>query len=361
MQDYTLLNPGPVNVSQNVRNALLNPDICHREIEYIQLQNSIRNKLLQAFHLDPKIYTSAIVTGSGTAALEMTISSVLPPNKSLLIVNNGVYGARILKIAQTYQLQHYQISFQWSQTPDVQLIEKLIHQYPDIQAIAIVHHETTTGLINPIDNVAQLASKFQKILIVDSISGLAGENFDFQKINPDFVVSTSNKCIQGFPGLSFTLFKRQLVPRIKLVPQRNLYLNLYQYWSHQENHQVLFTPAVQIAFALNAALDELIQETVSLRIQRYQNIASILRNAFQKLELRFFLQKNQQSNTITSLYIPKNFSYSSLHLPLKQAGFVIYQGQSFLSNSIFRIANMGHIPKEKILLFIQKLSQILKQ
>ena len=359
-RNYVLLNPGPVNVSQRVRDALLFPDVCHREPEYLDLQKDIRQKILQAFDLDSKIYDLVLVTGSGTSALDMTFTHILSENKKVLILNNGFYGLRIVEIAKTYRFPIYEVELPWNQDPDLELLTKYLKKDPDIQVIAVVHHETSSGLINPLPQIAELAKRFDKLLFVDSVSGLGGEELDFEKVSPDFVVSTTNKCIQGFPGMAFTIFKKKHLPHMESISPRNFYLNLFQHWKCQYSGQTRFTPAVQIAFAFRAALDELIQETLSKRIERFKKTADVLRKSFEEMDLKFFLPRHLLSNTITSLYLPENISYKTLHQHCKKQGFIIYEGRAQLAQSVFRIANMGWIPDEKILEFSQILRQIFR-
>ena len=178
MPRIVLLNPGPVNVTDRVRKALLLPDLCHREKEFSMLMETIRKKLLKAFDIE-KEYTSALVSGSGTAALEMAVSSSLSPGRSMLVIQNGVYGERISKICEVYQFRQHAIQLNWGEPPSLENIENELKQNPDIEVVALVHHETTTGLLNPLEEVGKLARRYEKVFLVDCISSLAGDSIDF--------------------------------------------------------------------------------------------------------------------------------------------------------------------------------------
>src|SRR5581483_5208800 len=167
-----LLNPGPVNVSPRVRAALAREDICHREPEFSDLQQSIRSRLLEAFA--PKGgFTAVLLTGSGTAALEAAVTSVLSERGRLVIVSNGVYGERIVAIAVAARLPHLVVESPWTSPPDLDAVDRALRE-PGVEAVAVVHHETTTGLRNPVPDVARLARARGKLVLVDSVSGLAG-------------------------------------------------------------------------------------------------------------------------------------------------------------------------------------------
>ena len=352
MSRTVLLNPGPVNVTDRVRQALMLPDLCHREKEFSDLMAAIRTKLLKAFDIEEE-YTSVLVSGSGTAALEMAVSSSLSPGRSMLVIQNGVYGERISKICEVYQFRQRTIKLKWGEPPSLEDIENELKQNPDIEVVALVHHETTTGLLNPLEKVGALARHYGKVFLVDCISSLAGDEIDFKSI--DIAVGTANKCVQGFPGVSFVLFRKKELQRLRKIPERTLYFNLTGYHKAQEAGGMLFTPAIPAHYALDVALDELIEETVAGRIKRYAKAAAFLRAGFRDIGLEFLIPQGWRSNCLTSLRLPKGVSYEKLHAELKANGFVIYAGQGDLSATIFRIANMGDIRTEEFEHFLKVL------
>ncbi len=346
MKRTVLLNPGPVNVTERVRQALLKPDLCHREKEFSDLMQSIRSKLVRAFGIEND-YDAVLTTGSGTAALEMAVSSCLGAGQSMLVIRNGVYGDRIAAMAEAYGFNIQCLDTPWGEPPILDDIEQTLKQNPKIEVVALVHHETTTGLLNPVHEIGELVQKYKKRFLVDSISSLAGDALDFNRAGVDLCVGTANKCLQGLPGVSFVLVRKTELPRLETIPERSHYFNLYKNHQVQEKGDTLFTPAVQIHYALDAALDELIEETVQGRIQRYRQAAAMLRKGFREMGLETIVPEGRGSNTLTALKLPEGVTYQGLHDRLKEKGFVIYAGQKKLSESIFRIANMGDITTEE--------------
>jgi 2-aminoethylphosphonate-pyruvate transaminase len=355
MKRTVLLNPGPVNVTERVRQALLKPDLCHREKEFSDLMQSIRSKLVRAFGIQND-FNAVLTTGSGTAALEMAVCSCLDESQSMLVIRNGVYGDRIAAMAEAYGFDTVCLDTSWGEPPDLVAIEQALKQNPKIEVVALVHHETTTGLLNPVHEIGELVRKYKKRFLVDSISGLAGDALDFNRASVDFCVGTANKCLQGLPGVSFVLVRKTELKRLEKIPERSHYLNLHNNHQAQEKGDTLFTPAVQIHYALDAALDELIEETVQGRINRYKRAAAMIRKGFQDMGLEFIVPGEHRSNTLTALKLPEGVTYAGLHDRLREKGFVIYAGQKKLSESIFRIANMGDITPEEF----QRLLETLK-
>ena len=356
MKRLVLLNPGPINVTERVQKALWRGDLCHREEESSRLMGQIRRKLTEAFGINQE-YTAVLISGSGTAALEMSISSSLSPGKSILVIQNGVYGERIAKIAEIYQFKKHVLNYPWGQPPRLEDIDKALNDFPDIEVIAMVHHETTTGLLNPLEKVGELAHKYEKRFLADCISSLGGDRIVFDSACPDFIAGTANKCLHGLPGVSFVLFRKKELCWLNKMPARSLYLNLFAHHGAQEAGDMLFTPAIQVHYALDEALDELQEETVQKRIERYKNNASLLRKGFQDIGLAFLVPEGMRSNCLTSLKLPEGISYNWLHDRLKENGFIIYAGQGNFNEKIFRVANMGDIRKEEFEQFLEVLKE----
>ncbi len=356
-----LLNPGPVNVSDRVRNALMGPDICHRESECADLIGTIRRRLLEAFVPGAESeYTAILLTGSGTAAVEASIMSCLPPGKRLIHVNNGVYGERISSIIATQRLGITEIKYKWDTVPDPEAILRALKQQPSAHGVVMVHHETTLGLLNPADEVADLVDSRGGVFIVDAVSGLGGESLDIAGRHMYMVAGTAGKCIQGFPGVSFVLVRKGFMENVLKYPKRTWYLNLANYYTAQESGTVPFTPAVQVYAAFNEALSELLEEGVANRIQRYGRMAARIRERMATLGVRAVLAPEHQSNSLTAFYLPEGISYAVLHDRLKERGYVIYAGQGHLESEIFRVANMGALQDAHVDGFLGAFAEVLR-
>jgi 2-aminoethylphosphonate-pyruvate transaminase len=351
-----LLNPGPVNVSTRVRAALDGPDLCHREPEFFDLQDDIRRLLLDVFGVAAD-YTAVLLTGSGTAMVEAMIASAVPPRGRLLVVQNGVYGERIARIATAHGIAHEIVESAWTERPAVETMAARLRA-ARFDALAVVHHETTTGLLNDLAPLAALCRDHGVRLLVDAVSALAGETFDFGAWRPDVVACTANKCVQGLPGISFALVRRDCMAAMTAFPERSLYLHLPRHHQEQERRSTPFTPAIQVAFALRAALEELRDETVAGRIARYGRASAIVREGLAALGLTLLLPPNLRSTTLTAVALPHDVSYAALHDELKRAGFVIYAGQGPLAASLFRVATMGDVDTQDYRRFVDALAAV---
>lgn len=305
----------------------------------------VRHKLLRAFGLETSSYVAALIAGSGTAAVELGIASIVRPTRSLLVINNGVYGARIAKMAAAHAIPTQELVSAWHERPDLAAIDALLQKDGSIDAVALVHHETTTGLLNPVKEIGALCRKYDKLFFVDSVSGLGGEELNIQGCGVDIVACTANKCLHGLPGMAFVLVSERTQAHVKEVPSRSVYFDLRNYITQQEQGQVPFTPCIPGTYTLNQALDELQAEGgIAQRIATYRERSGLLRREFKEIGLRLYLDEALLSNSITTFQLPSGVSYAELHRALKNRGFVIYAGQGKLEHEVFRVANMGHVP-----------------
>ena len=357
MQQYILLNPGPVNVSPHVRQALLRGDLCHREEEFVELLVNIRTKLLKAFA--PDDYTAVVVSGSGTLAVEAMVSSAIAEGKKLLVINNGVYGDRMRQMAEAHRIPTVELTCGWTEAPAAAQIELTLKNDHNIAAVALVHHETTTGLLNPVTEIGAVVRGAGRLFLLDAVSALGGEDLDVIRDNVDLCACTANKCVQGQPGVAFVLVRNEVMAAMRDYPRHSLYLHLPLHWEAQERQSIPFTPSIPAWYALDAALDELLEETPHGRVERYHAAAQLLRAGFTNMGLHFLLPPELHSNSLTSLLLPQDAAYTDLHDGLKQRGFVIYEGQGKLQTEIFRVANMGHLTLDDFRRFLIALKGVL--
>jgi len=355
-----LLCPGPVNTTAHVKNALGGPDLCHREPEFSDLLQTTRAKLVHALGLGER-YTAVLIGGSGTAALEAAILAAVEPNKKLLVVNNGVYGSRIAQIARLHGLGLVEIRSPLMERPNLDRVAAALKRETKISCVAMVHHETSTGILNPVEAVGVLARKFRKRFLVDAISSLGAQKLELGRYRIGLCVGSAGKALHGSPGLSFVLLSQEEATRIMKLKGSCLYLDLGLQLRSQENAEPPFTPPVPLIAALNAALDELAKEGLAGRIAHYKERAILLRTGFKKLGLELIVPEKDLSNSLTALRLPGKTPYATLHNALKKAGFVIYAGQSELKGKIFRVAHMGGVASGDLKDFLKSLEQVLSR
>ena len=353
-----LLNPGPVTLSDRVRKALLNPDLCHREVEFSQLQTRIREQLLHVYNLSPQEWTAILLTGSGTSAVEAMITSLVPDKGKLLIIENGVYGERISKIAKIHRIEHMIFHHDWGEEIRLSELEQILRENPDISHLAVIHHETTTGRLNDLGKLAPVCKKHQVKMLVDGVSSFGAEEIDFDTWDLTACAATANKCLHGIPGTAFTIVKRNALNSADYRP-RTLYLDLATYNQKQDQGGTPFTQSVQSFYALAEALDEFEEAGGwQARYQHYQKLAKFVREELIALGIKPLISEQSSSIVLNAYYLPEGVSYENLHSTLKKDGFIIYAGQGDCARSIFRVSTMGAITPDDMTVFIESIKKI---
>ena len=222
-----LLNPGPATTTDTVKYAQVVPDICPREEEFGELMEFVSTELTK-FVASEDEYTTILFSGSGTAAVESMLSSVVN-QEVILIVNNGAYGKRMCQIAEIYGLNYLEYKSALDESFEVKHLEAFIRATSKrVSYIAIVHCETTTGLLNDIESVGELCQRRSITLLVDAMSSYAAIPISMEKMNIHYLAASANKSLQGLAGVSFVIANRAHLEKTRRIKPRNLYLNLYQ-------------------------------------------------------------------------------------------------------------------------------------
>ncbi|MBN3748076.1 2-aminoethylphosphonate aminotransferase [Burkholderia sp. Se-20373] len=335
-----LLNPGPVTLTERVRRSLLQPDLCHRESEFFDLQDEARARLVAAYELDPAEWTAVLMTGSGTAAVESMIAALVPKDGKLLVIENGVYGERITQIATQYGIAHEVLKHEWMQAPDLAQIAARLDA-GGYSHVAVIHHETTTGRLNDLGAIAEVCRSRGVKMLVDGVSSFGAEAIDFAGGDIDAVAATANKCLHGVPGAAFVIVRRSALVK---AASRTYYLDLGRLAKLQDQRNTPFTPSVHAYYALVEALREF-DEAGGWRARHahYKALADQAQAGLAARGMPLVLPEGESSVVLRAYRLPQGVTYETLHDGLKARGFVIYAGQGGLSKELFRISTMGAI------------------
>lgn len=342
---YLLLTPGPLSTSAGVRRAM-QKDWCTWDQEYNDLVQNIRQRLVQLATAQTEKYTAVLMQGSGSFSVESVLGSVIAKHEKLLIIHNGAYGTRMLNMARCLNIEVVELAYPETSTPDLNEIKNALMD-EKISHVACVHCETTTGILNPIQDIGRLVKAAGKIWIVDAMSSFGGVPMDIAELEIDFLISSANKCIQGVPGFGFVLAKRDRLAQCKGLA-RSVSLDLYDQWHTMEHHhgKWRFTSPTHVVRAFYQALLELEKEGgIAARHRRYLNNQQTLSKGMTSLGFELVLDNQcSQSPIITTFLYPTSskFDFQQFYEKLKQAGYVIYPGKVTDLNC-FRIGNIGEV------------------
>jgi 2-aminoethylphosphonate aminotransferase len=357
-----LLNPGPATTTDMVKLAQVVPDICPRETEFSNLMEDVSMELAR-IAADPKDYSCVLFGGSGTAAVESILSSVVDDEDVVVIINNGAYGKRMCEIAGSYGLNFHEFSSPPQEPVDLEALEALFeNSRRNISHLAVVHHETTTGLLNDVPSIGELCRRRQVDLIVDAMSSYGAIPIRMDQMNISYLAASSNKNLQGMAGISFVIADKSKLDGLATVRRRNYYLNLFeQYKAFSQTRQMRFTPPVQTLYALKQAIEELKLEGLEARYARYAKSWETLINGMARLGLKHIVRREHHSKIVTSIIEPDcdGYDFQVMHDYLYDRGFTIYPGKLEQLNT-FRVANIGAITYKDIEAFLVILENYLE-
>ena len=344
---YLLLTPGPLSTTKTVKQAMLR-DWCTWDEDYNSIVQDIRARLV-SLATEESGFTAVLMQGSGTFSVESVITSALPHHGKLLVLANGAYGQRIGKIAEKAKITTIVQDSGELSPPDLNLLAKTLASDPLITHVAVVHCETTTGMLNPIEEIGEIVKGAGKTYIVDAMSSFGGIPIDMADIGADFLISSANKCIQGVPGFGFIVARTAAIEACD-GQARSLSLDLFDQWNTMEENQGKwrFTSPTHTVRAFKQALIELESEGgIEARNQRYLKNHRILVEGMSRAGFKCLLTERDQSPIITAFHSPvhQDYEFVRFYNELKRRGFVIYPGK-VTDQDTFRIGNIGDITPE---------------
>ncbi|MCH9692143.1 MAG: 2-aminoethylphosphonate--pyruvate transaminase [Gammaproteobacteria bacterium] len=342
---YLLLTPGPLSTTASVKHTMLR-DWCTWDDDYNRdIVQVIRQKLAEMSGA-PAVYTSVLLQGSGSYGVEAALGSFIPPAGKLLVVANGAYGERIVQMAAYIGVQTMVLRTEEWQIPSVNELERTLQRNVDITHVALVHCETTSGILNPVADYSRIAKKYGKTVILDAMSSFGGMAIPMSDWGIDVLISSANKCLQGVPGFAFVIARRELMQAQGYA--RSLCLDLQDQWRNMDpDGKWRFTSPTHTVRAFLQALLELEQEGgIEARAARYCTNHQTLVAGMDACGYKPLVVKTLQSPFITTfLYPESDFDFSEFYQYLKQRGFVIYPGK-VSKTQCFRIGHIGDVKPE---------------
>jgi 2-aminoethylphosphonate-pyruvate transaminase len=356
-----LFTPGPLTTSPTVKQAMLK-DMGSRDDTFIRLIAEIRSSILKVAGVGREDGFETIpIQGSGTYGIEAVFATVIGPSDRLLVLVNGAYGRRMVEMAKCYGLHYEVYEVQENAVHDRATLESLLNR-TQFTHLAAVHCETTTGILNPIELWGAVTKEHGCQFIVDAMSSFGGIPLDLSSVPVDYLISSSNKCLQGVPGVAFIVARRESLMAGQHEP-RSVSLNLrQQLLAFESNGQFRFTPPTHVVLALHQALIELeVEGGVGRRAARYKENHQVLCAGMQALGFREYLPTALQSHIITAfLYPEKNFVFEEFYRRLSERGMLIYPGK--LSKvDCFRIGNIGHLFPQDITELLHAIKAVMSE
>lgn len=362
-RDKTLFTPGPLTTSLSVKKAMLH-DAGSWHFKFNRMVADLRNQVLELGSVSKEEgFECVLMQGSGTFGVEAVFATGTEPGKKVLIIANGAYGERMIQMTKALKIETVILRYGENEIPCVSDISVALEKDPEIALVAVVHCETTTGILNPIEEMGKTVSKAGRRYFVDAMSSFGAIPIDLKGSHIDYLVSSPNKCIEGVPGFSFVITKRKVLEQTEGWA-RSLSLDLHGQWlNFEKKGQFRYTPPTHSLLAFKQALIELDDEGgIPCRAERYARNHRVLVEGMQKLGFRPYLNPGLQSYIITSFHYPQHakFNFETFYRYLSDRDMIIYPGK-LTATECFRIGSIGRIFESDILTLLSIISAALKQ
>ena len=363
---YLLLTPGPLTTTRTVRESMMQ-EYSTWDVDYNGIVQSIRTRLVELATSDaanPDTHTAVLMPGSGTFTVESVVGSVIPSDGKLLVLNNGAYGARITTIARMLKVDTVELGQAEIEPTDLGQVEQMLVDDPAITHVAMVHCETTTGMLNPVEAVGEIVRRLGRVFILDAMSSFGGIPMSMELTGAHYLISSANKCIQGVPGFGFVVADRAMLEATEGW-SRSHSLDLFDQWREMETNggKWRFTSPTHVVSAFARALDELKDEGgIEARHTRYIANQKTMVKGMRALGFRTLLGDDLQSPIITSFYYPDDaeFEFQKFYDALKSRGFVIYPGKVSHAQC-FRIGSIGDVQPEDMTGLVGRISEVIDE
>ncbi len=343
-----LMIPGPTMVPNTVLTSMANPIIGHRTKDYGELLEDTVEKMKNVFMTENDVY---LITGSGTSAMDMAISNTVDKGDKVLTITNGNFGERFYNICNVYGADIIRLENEWGDNAKPEQVKEILEENPDIKVVTVVHNETSTGAKNPIEEIGNIVKDYDALYIVDTVSSLGGDYVNVDKFNIDICVTGSQKCIAAPPGMAAISVSEKAWEIIKKTETKSFYLDIMAYKKRYDSKkETPYTPSVSLTYALNEALELVLDEGLENRFKRHEKLAKATIGGLEAMGIELFAKEWARSVTVTSAKYPEGINDSEFRgLLANKYGILVAGGQAQVSGKIFRVGHMGEAREHHIL------------
>ncbi len=343
-----LMIPGPTMVPNTVLTSMANPIIGHRTKEYGELLEDTVEKMKKVFMTENDVY---LITGSGTSAMDMAVSNTVDKGDKVLTITNGNFGERFCKIADVYGAEVIKLEDEWGDNAKPEQVKEILEENPDIKVVTVVHNETSTGVKNPIEEIGNIVKDYDALYVVDTVSSLGGDYVNVDKFNIDICVTGSQKCIAAPPGMAAISVSEKAWDVINATETKSFYLDIKAYKKRYDTKkETPYTPSVSLTYAMNEALELVLDEGLENRFKRHEKLAKATIAGLKAMGIELFAKEWARSVTVTSAKYPEGIVDSEFRgLLANKYGILVAGGQGQASGKIFRVGHMGEAREYHVL------------
>lgn len=345
--DRLIMLPGPTNVSERVMNAMTKPMINHRGEAFKELYRGIVEKSKHLFQTEGEI---VVFSSSGTGGVEAAVFNTVMPGEKVIVPVMGEFSERLSEMVEIAGGKVVAVRSEQGEAPSIEQVKHVIDSNSDASSIMIVHNETSTGIAIPyLRELCNYAKERNLKVVVDAISSLGGYSIPVDSWGIDVCITGSQKCLAAPPGLVLLSLSKEYRSIVMSRKPRTRYFDISRYLEYQKKWETPFTPSLPLFYALDEALNELLEEGLQVRVARHERMSGLLYSSLEKLGLKFVAREDLRSRTVIASYYPEGIEDKVFRTRLEQEyGIVVAGGFGKFSGKVFRIGCMGLINQEYV-------------
>ncbi len=361
MYETLLMIPGPTMVSPRVLKAMSKSIVNHRSAIFGEILNDTNDMMSEVFQTENKSY---LITGSGTAAMEAALGNVIEKGDKVLNIVGGKFGERFMQITETHQGIPVELEVEWGHATNPDDVRYILEEEEDIKAVTMVHNETSTGVANPIEEVGKILKDYDALYVVDTVSSLGGADVQVDNYGIDMCVTGSQKCLAAPPGMAAITLNDDAWDVVDKTESKTYYLDMKSYRKSGDKKvpETPYTPSVSLMYAMNEALNIIMEEGLEARIKRHEQAAKATVNGIKAMGLELYAEEDVSSTTVTAINIPEGMTDKNLRGTMRNKYRIeLAGGQDHLKGNVFRIGHMGNITHREIISTMAALEMALKE
>ena len=361
MYETLLMIPGPTMVSPRVLKAMSKSIVNHRSAIFGEILNDTNDMMSEVFQTENKSY---LITGSGTAAMEAALGNVIDKGDKVLNIVGGKFGERFMQITETHQGIPVELEVEWGHATNPDDVRYILEEEEDIKAVTMVHNETSTGVANPIEEVGKILKDYDALYVVDTVSSLGGADVQVDNYGIDMCVTGSQKCLAAPPGMAAITLNDDAWDVVDKTESKTYYLDMKSYRKSGDKKvpETPYTPSVSLMYAMNEALNIIMEEGLEARIKRHEQAAKATVNGIKAMGLELYAKEDVSSTTVTAINIPEGMTDKNLRGTMRNKYRIeLAGGQDHLKGNVFRIGHMGNITHREIISTMAALEMALKE
>ena len=356
MDKPKLFTVGPTYVNDDVRAEMRNQMFSHRSSDYVELHRELIEKLRKFLQTENDIF---LYTSSSTGCMESAVRNCISEQGTALSTICGAFGKRFSEIVTENGRKVVTSEVLWGKANRAEQLDEALSKNPGIEAVTITHCETSTGLLNPLEELCKVAKEHDVLILADTVSSMSGTRIEVDKLGIDFCFSGVQKCFTVPPGLAIATVSKKALKKAETVKNRGHYFDFLNLKKYNDKHMIPYTPPMPQMFGLSKQLDLIFEEGIENRFERHRKVSARVRNGCKDMGFSVFPDEKYAAPTLSCISVPKGFDIKEMQNKMNERGFILASGYGKIKDTTFRVGNMGNVTMDDVCEMLENLEEVI--